>query len=65
MPDTLIRESFTAAELLTVRDAATRGIVRAIDARTDGRADCDGLSDARRIGERIADGFAILNSANK
>lgn len=63
MTDTLLAESFTAAELLTVRNAATRGIVRAIDGRTDGRADCDGLADARRIGERIADGFAIINSS--
>jgi hypothetical protein len=65
MTETLMTESFTAAELLTVRNAATRGIVRAIDARTDGRPDCDGLSDARRVGERIADGFRVLSASHE
>ena len=64
MADTLNRE-FSFAEMEIIVEAMTRGTIRAADNRTDGCADCDGLLDARRIGERIADGFAILNAAHE
>ncbi len=55
---------FSDSERAALRDAFHRGTVRAIDNRTDGRADCDGDGDARRIGERIADGFTLLNASH-
>lgn len=60
MSDTLERETLTETELQQMRDAAQRGTVRAIDARSDGARDCDALQDGARIGERIADGFAFM-----
>jgi hypothetical protein len=62
MADTL-ENSFTETELTIIRAAAASGCIRAIDARSDGFPDCDALSDARRVGERIADGFAIINAS--
>ena len=56
---------FTAAEIDAVRAAHGRGTLRAIDARSDGRADCDALQDGRSVGERIADGFKILNGVTE
>lgn len=63
--DTLEFNGFTVSELSEIRGAHMAGILRAIDNRADGFADCDALTDARRIGERIADGFAILNASTE
>ncbi|MHC4155345.1 MAG: hypothetical protein ACYST6_10555 [Planctomycetota bacterium] len=52
----------THTERAAIRDAAAAGVVRAIDNRADGAADCDALDDTRRTGERIADGFALLHA---
>jgi hypothetical protein len=52
---------FSDRERAALRDAATRDTFHAIDNRADGFADCDPLGDAHRIGQRIADGFAILD----
>jgi len=51
---------FSDSERAALRDAVTRDTLRAMDNRTDGRADCDALGDAQRIGQRIADGFAMF-----
>lgn len=51
---------FSDSERAALRAAYERGTVHAIDNRADGRADCDALGDARRTGERIADGFKLL-----
>jgi hypothetical protein len=53
----------TASERAAINDAVARDRSRAIDRRSDGAPDCDGLCDARRVGERIADGFAMLNGS--
>ncbi len=57
MTETLISE-MTDNERAAIRDAMTGGTFRAVDNRSDGRPDNDALGDARRIGQRIADGFA-------
>lgn len=51
---------FSESERAALRAARDSGTLRAIDRRTDGFADCDALGDTRRIGERIAAGFALL-----
>lgn len=53
----------TATERASIRDAISCDEFRAVDNRSDGCADCDALGDARRIGQRIADGFKILNGS--
>ena len=50
----------TETERQRVTAAIENETARAIDNRADGVADCDALCDARRVGERIADGFALL-----
>lgn len=51
---------FSESERAALRAAHDTGTLRARDNRSDCAADCDGLEDARRIGERIADGFDLL-----
>ena len=58
--ESLISE-LTDNERAAVCDAMTRGTFRAVDNRSDGCPDNDALGDARRVGQRIADGFALLN----
>jgi arginine/ornithine N-succinyltransferase beta subunit len=51
---------FTDAEREQFADAVRAGILETLDGRADGRADVDALGDAARVGERLADGFALL-----
>lgn len=60
MADTLENATLTETEISKIRAAVARGTVAAIDARADGARDCDALTDAERVGERIADGFAMM-----
>ena len=53
----------TDAEVSRFADAVRAGILDALDARDDTAPDVDALGDARRVGERISDGFALLNGA--
>jgi hypothetical protein len=55
-----IEFELTETERRAVRDAFASERFRAVDNRSDGVADCDALCDAARIGQRIADGFAML-----
>ena len=55
---------FTDAERARFADAVRLGILETLDARADGVADVDALGDMRRVGERIADGFKMLNDAD-
>jgi hypothetical protein len=56
---TWVRET-TAAEERRITEAIARGMVEAIDNRSDGIPDSDFLGDPNRVGARIADGFALL-----
>ena len=56
MRDHMISES----EALEMVERAALGDLRAIDAREDLASDSDPLGDARRIGERLSEGFEML-----
>ena len=55
----------TESEALRIADALQRGALDAGDNRSDGALDSDPLCDPNRVGERIAAGFALLNSLEK
>ena len=58
-------EALTESEALRISEALQRGELESSDNRSDGARDSDPLGDPSRIGERIAAGFALLNSLEK
>ena len=52
----------TESEAVRIAAALQRGALEALDNRSDGTLDTDPLQDPQRVGERIAAGFALLNS---
>lgn len=56
-PDTL-----TERELEAIANAVERG---EISARSDREIDSDPLGDPNRVGERIAEGFALINALER
>jgi len=58
-------DMITETEAIAIAEAMESGWMQAADNRSDGKADSDPLENDRMIGERIADGFAILSALEK
>ena len=54
-------QTLTEQEAIALAEIINSAVFESIDARDDMRADSDPLGDARRIGERLSAGFALLN----
>jgi len=55
-------EFVSESEAVRIAVALEAGALEAFDNRSDGIADSDPLCDAQRVGQRIADGFALLDN---
>ena len=53
----------TEQEAQRIAERVEAGYLDTFDNRTDGDLDHDPLGDSRRVGERIAAGFKIINSS--
>ena len=60
-----MENNLTESEALRIAQALAAGALESADNRSDGKQDSDPLCDPRRVGERIAAGFKILNSLEK
>ena len=58
-------DAITENELERISNAIERGEATARDARSDLRSDSDPLGDPNRVGERIAEGFALLSALER